>query len=150
MSKLKYLRGVKDPSIAKEKFDNISNIQLKLSHEKWVKYIDMHQDYYTWYENTEDGIFEKNNMDKVPESFREKVLYSLNKTKVLAEYNTKKGYYEIVINFNDRLNVIGTTFMKRIKKEHLRRLLDLANYLDAFLLNNGKTIIDEKVIESLE
>ena len=28
--------------------------------------------------------------------------------------------------------------------------IDLANYLDALLLNNGKTIIDEKIIESLE
>ena len=140
---------MKDPWIAKERFDNISNIKNKLPYNKWVEYIEMHQDYYTWYENTEGGISEKNNMDKIPESFREKVLYSLNKTSVRAEFNKKKRYYEVVVQFNDKLNVIGTTFMKPIKKEHLRRLLDLANHLDALLLDNGKTIIDEKVIEGL-
>jgi hypothetical protein len=111
----------------------------------------MHQDYYTWYENTKDGIYMKNNINEIPENFREKVLNGLNKKEVLSEFNDKKGYYEIVVNYNIELGIISTTFMKRIKKEHLERLLDMANYLDAYLLNrNGKTIIDEKLIESLE
>jgi hypothetical protein len=147
---MKKIKNIKDPWIAREKFDNISNIKTKLSHLQWVEYIEDHQDYFTWYEDTPDGIYRKNNMDKVPDSFKEKVLYSLNKHKVFAEFNKKKGWYEIVIGFNDELNVIGTTFMKPIKKEHLRRLLDMANCLDALLLNHGDEIIDEKVIEGLE
>jgi predicted Ser/Thr protein kinase len=73
----------------------------------------------------------------------------LNKHKVFAEFNKKRGWYEIVIGFNDELNVIGTTFMKPIKKEHLKRLLEMASYLDALLLNHGDEIIDENVIENL-
>ena len=141
---------IKDPWIAREKFDNISNIQMKLSHQRWVEYIDAHLDYYTWYENTESGIYSKNNINKVPENFLEKALHRLNKAEVQAEFNNKKGYYEIIINFNDKLNIIGTTFMKPVKKEHLIRLLEMANYLDAYLLNHGNEIIDAKVIESLE
>jgi len=141
---------IKDPCIAKEKYDNILHIISKLPYNEWVEYINMNQDYYTWYENTEDGIYSKNHIDEYPKWSQEKVSYSLNKTKVLAEFNKKKGYYEIVVQYIDKLNVIGTTFMKPIKKEHLIKLLDMANYLDALLLNHGDEIIDEKVIESLE
>ena len=135
--------------IAREKFNNILHIKNKLSYHKWIEYIDNHQDYFVWYEDTEDGIHIKNNIDKVPDDFIGKTLLSLNKRKALAEFNNKKGYYEVVIGFNDELGTISTTFMKRIKKEHLRRLLDLANYPDALLLNNGTKIMDEKVIEGL-
>ncbi len=143
-------KAIKDPWISKEKFDYISHVKNKLSYEKWIEYIDAHQDYFTWYEDTKNGIFEKANIDKIPKDFKEKVLKNLDKTEVQAEFNKKKDYYEIVINYNRELGIIGTTFMKPITKEHLRRLLDMANYLDAHLLNHGDEIIDKKVIESLE
>lgn len=89
-------------------------------------------------------------MDKVPEWAKEKALRSLNKTNSYAEFNKKKGYYEIRVCFNEELNVISTSFQKKITIKHLKILLEMANYLDALLLNNGTQIIDEKVIEDLE
>jgi hypothetical protein len=42
------------------------------------------------------------------------------------------------------------SFEKKVTIKNLKICLSMANYLDALLLYNGKTIIDEKVIESLE
>ncbi|MBF7092637.1 hypothetical protein IUY40_13960 [Flavobacterium sp. ALJ2] len=148
--KLKYLKNIKDPYISKEKFDYILNVKNKLDYNKWIQYVDSHQNYFTWYENTEDGIYKKNNMDKVPESFREKEILYLDKKNAHAEYNTKKGFYEVILSFNYNLGIISTTFQKKITKEHLKMLLEMANHLDAYLLNSGKTIIDEKVVKELE
>ncbi|WP_164121791.1 hypothetical protein [Sphingobacterium sp. xlx-130] len=142
------MRKIKDPWIAKQKFKNINLIQGKLDFIKWVDFVELNNDYFTWYENTQDGIHLLENLDKVPVWAREGILNS-SKRKALAEFNNKKGYYEVVISFNNELNVIGTTFQKKITKKHLYKLLEMANYLDAFLLNNGTEIIDEKVIESL-
>lgn len=143
------LKEIKDPSIAKEKFDYISNVKNKLEYGKWVAYMDAHQDDYTWYENTIDGIYMKNNIDKVPENFREGELLSLSKHQVFSEFNSKKGYYEIRIVFNDKTGVIGTTFMKSISRAHVAKLIELANHMGAYLLNDGTDIIDEKVLERL-
>lgn len=143
------LSMVKDPSIAKEKFTYSDQVKIRLDYEKWKEYVDTHQDYYTWYENTQDGIFKRANLDKVPEFFRDGELKRLNKAQAFAEFNQKKGWHEIVVDFHQDTGVIKTTFMKKITKAHLRRLLDMANYLDAYLLNNGNEIIDEQFIESL-
>lgn len=144
------MKKIKDPWIAKEKFNNINKIEKKLDYKKWVEFIDNRKDYFIWYEDTESGIYLKNNMDKVPEWAKEKALRSLNKTNSYAEFNKKKGYYEISVCFNEELNVISTSFQKKITIKHLKILLEMANYLDALLLNNGTQIIDEKVIEDLE
>jgi hypothetical protein len=100
-------------------------------------------------ENTADGIETKKRINEVPENFREGILLKLQKQQALAELNQKKGWYEIVLDFHRDFGIVSTTFMKPITKEHLRRLLDMANYLDAYLLNNGNEIIDEKFLENL-
>jgi hypothetical protein len=148
--KLKLLKNIKDPSIAKEKYKWSNQIEKKLDYEKWIEFIDNHQDYFTWYENTKSGIETKNRIDEVPEDFREGVLGGLNKMQASAEYNRKKGWYEIIIDYHIDYGCVHTTFMKKITKEHLKMLLEMANHLDGYLLNSGKTIIDEKVIEELE
>jgi hypothetical protein len=142
------LSQIKDPWIAKEKFDYVGNVKEKLLQEKWAEFIDKNADYYTWLENTDEGKNTLANIDKVPDDFREAILKSHNRSKVYAEFNSKKKHYEVILAFNPDLGVIGTTFQKPITKGHLRRLLDMATYLDAYLLNNGKEIIDEKFIES--
>ena len=140
------MKKIKDPWIAKEKFVNINLNKEKLDFNKWVEFIENHKDYFIWYEETLDGIHLLENLDKVPIWAREGILNSF-KGKALAEYNNKKGYYEIVFTFNKELNVISTTFMKRISQKHLYRLLEMANYLDALLLNNGTEVIDEKKLK---
>ena len=47
------------------------------------------------------------------------------------------------------LGVIGTTFQKKIKKHHLELLLEMANHLEALLLINGTTIVDENTLNKL-
>lgn len=143
------LRKIKDPWIAKEKFDYIGNVKQKLLPEKWAEFIDKNSDYYTWLENTDEGRETLSNIDKIPLDFREGILKGHNKCKAYAEFNAKKKYHEVIVAFNPDLGVIGTTFQKPVTKVHLKRLLDMANYLDAYLLNNGNEIIDEKFIESL-
>lgn len=143
------IKDIQDPTIAKEIYEQARFIKDKLSYEKWVEFIDKHQDYFTWEDDTQDGINRKNNIDKIPEWAREGILNSY-KSKALAEFNIKKGWYEIVLAFHKDLGIITTTFQKPIREKHLFILLNLANYLDAFLLKDGTEIIDEKVIEKLE
>lgn len=143
------LRQIKDPWIAKEKFDYIGNVKQKLPQAKWAEFVDRNSDYYIWIENTDEGKNTLANIDKIPVDFREGILKGHNKSKAYAEFNPKKKFHEVIVAFNPDLGVIGTTFQKPITKAHLRRLLDMANYLDAYLLNNGNEIIDEQFIESL-
>jgi hypothetical protein len=116
------IKEIKDPTIAKEKFEWPWLIENKLSHERWIEYIENNQDYFTWEENTISGISLKNNIEKIPINFREKLLISLNKRKALAEFSQKKGWHEIVISYNEKYGIISTTFMKPITKQNLKRL----------------------------
>jgi hypothetical protein len=145
------IKKIRELYIANSPFDFLDDSNLKeLNYEKWVDYIDTHQDYFTWEENTINGIFLKENINKVPEKVRKDVLSGLNKIRCNAEYNNKKKYYDIVVIFHKKLKRIVISFERKVKTDDLKLFLDMANYLDAYLLNNGTEIIDEKVIESLE
>ena len=143
------IKSNKNLAIAREKYNNPLSISKKLSFEKWVEYINIHQEYFTWEDDSADGIYRKNNIDKIPEWANEGILNS-QKGKALAEFNKKKGWYEVVLSFHKDLGIITTTFQKKIEKKHLLHLLELANYLDALLLIDGKTVIDQQFIEELE
>lgn len=52
--------------------------------------------------------------------------------------------------FHRELKYIVVSFEKKVEIKDLRLFLDMANYLDAYLLKDGTEIIDEKVIDSLE
>lgn len=140
---------LKDPWIAKEKFDYILNVKKPIDYEKWVDFIDNNLDYFTWLENTEKGINTLKNLDKIPQSFREGIIQGHNKQSAYAEFNDQKGYYEVILSFNKEMGVIGTTFQKKIKPVHIKILLSLATHLDAYLLNNGTEIIDESYLNKL-
>ena len=81
---------------------------------------------------------------------KEGILRSLNKTESYSEFNSEKKYYEIQICFIEELNVISITSQKRITLKHLKMLLNISNYLEALLLIDGKTVIDQQFIEELE
>lgn len=140
---------ISDPWIAKEKFKNLSKIEKKLSHDLFVEFIEKYKDYFIWQEDTEEGKKTLIGLSEIPESFREKITNIHNKRWANAEFNSKKGYYEVILKFNQRLGVISTTFQKKIRKHHLELLLEMANYLDAHLLNNGTEIIDESYLDDL-
>jgi hypothetical protein len=144
------LKKIRDLQIAKNKIDFIVDINEELNCHKWMEYIMQHSDYFIWDEDTEEGKQTLANIDKVPENFRKKILGGLNKKGYYAEYNDKKKRYNIHISFFSEYNRIGIGFERQLTINDLRRFLDMANYLDALLLNNGTEIIDECTIVSLE
>jgi len=137
---------IKHLNIAKTTFDNISKVKERLDYSLWIDFIDKKKDYFIWVEDTEEGKKTLSQASKLPESLRTEYLKGFNKRKVYAEFNTKKGYYDVVIQFNEKLGVISTTFQKKIKKHHLELLLKMANYLDASLLVDGTKIINENTL----
>jgi hypothetical protein len=145
IKKIEYL------DIAKNKINfAANNIGEELDYSKWVEHIMQHSDYFIWDEDTKEGKHTLAEIDKVPENFRERVLRSLNKIGCYAEYNNKKGYYDINVGFLSEYNRISINFERPLTVNDLKRFLDMATYLDALLLSHGKDIIDKKVIESLE
>ena len=140
---------ISDPWIAKETFSNVSKVEKKLSYSRWIEFIETRKDYFTWLEDTEEGKTTLANLNEVPESFRTKILKAHDRMKALAEFSPEKGYFEVIVQFNERLGVIGTTFQKEIKQHHLEVLFKMAEYLDAYVLNNGTQIIDRDVISGL-
>lgn len=143
------LKKVRDLDIAKNPFGLSSEIKEALDYQRWTKFIDSHLDYFIWRENTSEGIKTLANIDKVPESFREGVLVGLNKIVAYAEYNQKKGYYDLNVGYLKEYKRIVISFERSPTIEDLKRFLSMANNLDALLLKDGKQIIDEKMIESL-
>jgi hypothetical protein len=117
---------------------------------RWVDFIDLHSEDFIWKENTKSGMEILQNIENVPEKFRERVLISLKKSACYKEFDSKKGYYNIHLGFNFINNRINIGFERTPKPEDLRFFLEMACYLDALLLKNGNKIIDERVIESLE
>jgi hypothetical protein len=78
------------------------------------------------------------------------VLSTLNKGVCFSRFDKVTNLYDISITFYNELNWITIQFARTPKLADLKIFVEMANYLNALLLYNGKTIIDEKVIESLE
>lgn len=140
---------MKDPNIAKTTFENISNLKERLDYTLWIDFVDKKKDYFIWIENTEEGKKTLSQASKLPESLKVEYLKGFNKRKAYAEFNSKKGYYEVIIQFNEKLGVISTTFQKKIERHHLELLLEMANHLDALLLVDGTKVINEETLKSL-
>lgn len=130
---------IKDPVIAKERYESLYRITNKLSKDRYIEFVEKNSNYFTWLEDTTDGKEALRDINSIPESFREGFLKAHNKTHACAEFNFKKKYYELTLNFNDEFGIIASTFQKKITSK----------YLDALLLNGvNKEVIDEKVIDS--
>lgn len=137
---------ITEPSIAKEKFRWSSEVKQKLSYQKWIDFIESHKEYFIWQEDTEEGKNTLANLHEVPESFKEGILKGHNKSRAFAEFNNKKGFYEVYVDFNERYGTISTTFQKKIERRHLELLLEMANHLDALLLVDGTKVINEETL----
>lgn len=143
-------KKLRDLDIAKNKFNFSTEISEELIYVDWVGYIESHSDYFTWREKTKEGEETLSNINKVPESFREGVLLGLNKIIAYAEFNQKKNLYDLNVGFVREYKRIRISFERKPNLEDLKRFLEMANYLDALLLVDGTTIIDEKMILGLE
>ncbi len=138
-----------DLRIAINTIDDVFTQSLPLNYEKWVGFVESHLSEFIWNENTKDGIEILKDIDNVPEGFRERVLGSLNKVSCYAEFNDKKGYYDINVGFSSRNNWISINFERTPKLEDLNIFFKMANHLNALLLVDGKTIIDENSFNEL-
>src|SRR5690606_23438942 len=84
---------------------------------EWVSFIDNHQDEFIWKENTINGKEILKNIDKVPNSFKKRVLSSLNKGACYKEFDSKKGYFNINVSFNKVDCLVGISFERKPKPE---------------------------------
>lgn len=138
-------------AIAKKKYalgGDKSNCDIQYS--KWVDFIDSHPEDFIWYENTKDGIEILQNINKVPENFRNRTLKGLNKYSCFKEFDVKKGYYNINLGFDDINNLVSIGFERTPRLEDLNIFVEMAKHLDALLLKDGKIVIDDKVIADLK
>lgn len=143
------LKNTRDLKIAKDKIDFANNKNENLNYPNWVEFIDNHLNFFIWEEDTEKGKEVLKNIDKVPEWAREGRLTSLKKRNAFADFDKKKGYYNINTGFSSENNWISIGFERTPTIEELKIFVEMARHLDALLLKDGKEIIDEKVIESL-
>lgn len=144
------LKDIKSLWISKELFDYAGNVKSKISYTQWVEYVEFNQDYYLWLEDTEEGKDILSNIEKIPESFREGVMRAHNKSKVVAEFNKRKGFYEVSANYNHELGIISISIQKKIERVHLEKFLAMAKHVDSLLLNNGTDVIDIDVLNFVE
>jgi hypothetical protein len=137
-------------NIANSKIMN-ANIKLEsLDYKKWIDFVESHNDYFIWNENTTEGKQLLQNVNEFNERIRFKILSTLNKKVCFSGFSKHTNLYDVNVTFYDNLNWITIQFSRTPKSEDLKILLEMANYLDALLLKDGTEIIDEKVIEELE
>lgn len=132
--------------IAKGLLDDVFTKTAPLDYDKWIEFIDNHSDYFIWNEDTEDGKKSLQNINNVPEYFKERVLESLNKGGCFAEFDKKRNLYDISLGINKEYNWITIQFARTPKLEDLKIFVEMAKHLDALLLKDGKEIINEKMI----
>ena len=121
----------------------------KLDKNKWEHYININTDF-VWYEDTEKGKNILKNIDSIPNDFRDSFLSLFNHTSCFYNYNNKKNCYNVGLIFHKELKRITIYFERKIEKLDLELLFSMANYLEALLLIDGKTVIDQQFIEELE
>jgi hypothetical protein len=120
-----------------------------IDYQGWMNFIECHKNLFMWYENTIGGKEVLNNLDKVPDWAKERVLYSLNKKHVYVTQEIMKNPTDLVIIYSEFDKRVTISLDKNLNKKAGKILFLMAKHLDALLLKNGKQVIDEKMIESL-
>lgn len=136
--------------IAKNKMPKANTVLEPLSYQKWVDFVDRNSDIFTWKEDTPDGIQAMKDIDKVPENFKERILSSLNRVSCYADFNEKKGTYNLYAGFNEKYNWITINIVEIPKSEDLEIFVKMANHLDALLLVDGTKIINEETLKNMK
>ncbi|RKF03595.1 hypothetical protein C8N26_1985 [Tenacibaculum lutimaris] len=143
------LNKIRNIEIAKEKYEWVNDVKIKVDYKKWVEFIDNNQDYFIWDENTKSGIHLRENMDKVPKNFRVP-LSSISKTKAHSNYNEKEEYYETRILYHKEFGIIIIKFENKPKRRDVEIFIEMAEYLEAYLLIDGTKIITREDLDNGE
>lgn len=141
------LKNIRELDIASEKFNFSDEISRAIDYTKWVEFIESND--FIWFERTDEGITIIEELETIPNDFRSSFLTMLNKVRCFRSFNIKKGKYEISVGYSKESKKVSISFERAPKVEDLRLFLEMANYLDALLLKDGKEIIDEDVIKAL-
>lgn len=152
MKKIKInILKIKELSIATDIFSVFDDSKLSdLDYNKWKEFIESNSSYFIWYSDTESGKKFKNTIEKMSPEKRKMYQGLLEKYHCNAEYSEKKRHYLVNVTFYDELKYITIRFERRLKVDDIKLYYNMAKHIDAKLLYNGKTIIDENVIEELE
>ena len=138
-----------DFRIAKGLMQNIFSKTEPLDYKKWVEFIDNNRNHFIWYENTENGRKTLENINEIPDEFKERVLSSLNKLSCYAEYDGKNDRYNLFVGFYESLNYIKIQFARSSKLDDLKIFILMAKHLDALLLKDGTEIIDDDYVNNV-
>ena len=145
---MKEVEKLRELYIVKNCFNSIESKRLKeLDKNKWEHYININTDF-VWYEDTEKGKNILKNIDSIPNDFRDSFVSLLKKVRCF--YNYRNTEYDYSIGFSEQSDKVMISFEKEITHKELKSFLDMANYLDALLLIDEKTVIDQQFIEELE
>ena len=145
---MKEVEKLRELYIAKNCFNSIESKRLKeLDKNKWEHYININTNF-VWYEDTEKGKNILKNIDSIPNDFRDSFVSLLKKVRCF--YNYRNTEYDYSIGFSEQSDKVMISFEKKITHKELKSFLDMANYLEALLLIDGKTVIDQQFIEELE
>lgn len=134
--------------IAKNKMPKANTALEPLDYKKWIEFVENNQDVLIWHEDTSEGKQIMKDIDSVPENFKERVLSSLNKVSCYADFNEKKGAYNLYAGFNEKYNWITINIVEISKSEDLEIFVKMADYLDALLLVDGTKVINEETLKS--
>lgn len=144
------MKKYKRLAIASNTYDQYLKFEKKISYKKWVDYIELNSHYFSWLEDTEKGKRTLSNIQKYPENLKDKVLRQHRKHTAYASFNTKKGYYELKLSYLDDFGHITTTIQKQLTKNELLLLFEMAEFLDAYLIDSMTRIVSREEIENLE
>lgn len=145
---MKLTRSI-DLLIAKEKLKNV-RVDKPLDYQKWLDFIASKGDLFIWSEDTSGGTSLLNSIEEIPLDHRDNVLSSLNKRICYIGHKPGKKIYDIAVSFHDTLNWIAFDFMRKPTKADIQLFFEMANYLDALFLINGKTKVTKEMVEALE
>ena len=147
---MKDVEKLRELYIVKEKNDFFNENTNRVDYQKWVEFVEKNKETYTWLEDTQKGENILKNIDSIPNDFRDSFLSLFNHTSCFYNYNNKKNCYNVGLIFHKELKRITIYFERKIEKLDLELLFSMANYLDALLLIDEKTVIDQQFIEELE
>jgi len=120
----------------------------RIDYDKWIEFIEAHKDYFIWYEDTPDGIDAKENIDKVPEGFKDRVIHSLNKVSAYSTNKIVKMAYDFIVTYRTTGGTVSVSIERKMTKEIAEILLKMAKFLEGKVIVSGTKVLEN--IEQLE
>ncbi|MBJ2124824.1 hypothetical protein [Flavobacterium sp. IB48] len=109
----------------------------KISYEKWVDFIESNKEYFIWYENTEEGRKTLLNINQVPDWAKQGLLQRLNKTNAYSTNKIVAHPFDFIVRYFSEEGIVRIDIEKKMTKELLSILLEMAVFLNGKLVING-------------